>query len=125
MKRVGILLLALLLFGGVMGGMIPERGQATTVADLMRPIKVRITDGGLAIDTGLQREELIRGSIGGFRVINDSSKPRNFVVGLERSRVLEPGQRATFHVDLTVRGPLPYRVTVNREPGFSGVFRVF
>lgn len=124
MKRRAVLLLALLTLGGVAGGVVHERGQATTRAELLREIDVRITDRGIVTDTGLARSELIRGSVAEFRVVNASSKPRNFAVGIDRTPVLAPGERDRIHVDLAVRGPLPYRVTVNCAPGLSGVFQV-
>lgn len=113
---------------GVMGvAGRPQSGQATTLQDLLTRVEVTITDERIIIrgPAELQREEFVRGSIGDFRVVNRSSAPRNFAVGVERTGVLEPGERASVELFFPTRGVLPYRVTLNRRAGHSGVLHVF
>lgn len=103
----------------------PEQGRATTLQDLITPIEVTITDERIIIHAELEREEFVRGSIGEFRVVNESTRRRNFVVGVERTDVLAPGDRARLELFFPVRESMPYRVTVNRGAGHTGSLRVF
>ena len=125
MKRRAALLLALLTVGWIAVDATREKGHATTLQDLITPIDVTITDERIMVHTDLVREEFVRGSIGDFRVVNESSEPRNFVVGVESTDVLAPGDRARLEFFFTRRESLPYRVTVNRGPGHTGSVRVF
>lgn len=122
-RRVG-LLLVLLATGWIATEGSRDQGQATTLADLIKPVDVTITDQRITIEADQVREEFVRGSIGDFRVANESSERRNFVVGVERTQLLAPGERVTLRVEFPVRGVLPYRVTVNRVAGLSGLIRV-
>ena len=124
MRSRAALLLALLAMAWIATGG-REEGQATTLQELLTPIKVTITDERIIITADLARDEFVRGSIGDFRVINESSERRNFVVGVDRTRLLAPGERATLEVPFPMRGSVPYRITVNRVPGLSGQLRVF
>ena len=119
--RAGALLLALVALAAVAITLLQGRSHATTRAELIRPVEVTITDTRIT----LSHTSLLRGLIAQFRVSNESGKPRNFVAGVERTKViLAPGDRAKLLVDLEKRGPLPYRVTVNCGPGLQGLFSV-
>lgn len=125
MRRSAGLLLALLPIAWLSLEAPREQGHATTLQDLITPIGVTITDERITVHSELEREEFIRGSIGNFRVVNESSKPRNFVVGVERTDVLAPGERTRLEFFFPARGSLPYRATVNRGPGHAGLLKVF
>jgi hypothetical protein len=103
---------------------VPEGSKATTLADIIRPVDVAITDRGITIETDFEREEFIRGGIGDFRIVNEGSAPRNFAIGVQSTPVLAPGEEARLEVEFPVRGPVPYRATVNRGPGHTGVITV-
>jgi hypothetical protein len=103
---------------------VPERSRATTLADIIRPVEVTITDQGITVVTDFEREEFIRGGIGDFRIVNEGSVPRNFAIGVQHTPVLAPGEEARLEVEFPVRGPVPYRATVNRGSGHSGVITV-
>lgn len=125
MRRRAALSLALVAAVWIAAPAGPEGTQATTLADIIRPVDVTISDRGITVEADLGREEFVRGSIGELRVVNQSSARRNFVMGVERTPVLDPGERATIEVEFPVRGPVPYRVNVNRRSGHTGMIRVF
>ena len=125
MKRRATLLVAFLVLGWIAADATREQGHATTLQDLVTPINVTITDERIMVEADLVRDEFVRGSIGDFRVVNESSEPRNFVVGVESTDVLAPGDTARLEFFFTRRESLPYRVTVNRGPGHTGSVRVF
>lgn len=125
MKRRAALLLTFLAVGWIAADAAREKGHATTLQDLITTIDVTITDERIVVHTDLVREEFVRGSIGDFRVVNESSEPRNFAVGVESTDVLAPGDTARLEFFFTRRESLPYRVTVNRGAGHTGSLRVF
>lgn len=120
--RARVALLCVLVVAGATTGLagLSQRSEATTQASLIRPVEVTITDRSIE----LSRSSLDRGTIAKFRVSNESAKPRNFVVGVDRTAILAPGERAKLIVDLQVRSQLPYRVTVNCGRGLNGLFAV-
>ncbi len=120
MKAKAVLPLIILALGWIGVTTIHDPSQATTRSGLIRPVDVTITDRAIE----RSRTSLERGTIAEFRVANESAKPRNFVVGVERTAILDPGERDKLIVELEARGPLPYRVTVNCVLGLQGLFSV-
>ncbi len=124
MRRRAALPLLLAAAAWMVAPAAPERSKATTLADIIRPVEVTITDQTITIVTDFEREEFIRGGIGDFRIVNEGSMPRNFVIGVQSTPVLAPGEEARLEVEFPVRGLVPYRATVNRGPGHTGVITV-
>ncbi|MQA74857.1 MAG: hypothetical protein GEU88_11035 [Solirubrobacterales bacterium] len=118
--RIALLFCAVVAVGALAAAALLDRSEATTQAALIRPVDVTITDRGIE----LSRSSLDRGLIAEFRVVNESSERRNFVVGVESTDLLAPGEREKLIVDLQARGQLAYRVTVNCGRGFEGLFTV-
>jgi hypothetical protein len=124
MRRRAALPLVLVAAVWIVAPAAPEGSKATTLADIIRPVEVTITDQEITIVTDFERAEFIRGGIGDFRIVNESSMPRNFAIGVQSTPVLAPGEEARLEVEFPVRGPVPYRATVNRGPGHTGAITV-
>jgi hypothetical protein len=118
--RAAAAVMLVLLALGASAVMVRDHSQATTRAELLQEVEVTITDSGIE----LSRDSFVRGMIPEIHVVNESGARRNFVVGVDRSKVLAPGDEDNFVGHLPERGRIPYRVTVNCAPGLNGLLTV-
>jgi hypothetical protein len=94
---------------------------ATTESGLIKRIDVTVDDEGIRVE----RLRWERGTVAHFEVVNNGTRPHNFVIGFWRSRVLQPGERQQVEAPLTLRGFLTFRSTLDCGASHRGRLVVF
>jgi hypothetical protein len=86
------------------------RSPQTTGPGPFALVRVTLT----ATNAKVARRTVFRGTKVEFFIVNDGKKPRNFVVGTEKSRLLKAGERQRLFHTFRLRGRYTW---TSRSPG--------
>jgi hypothetical protein len=81
-------------------------------------VKVTLTSATAKV----ARRQVFRGTKVEFFVVNDGSRPRNFIVAKEKSRLLKPGERQRLYHTFRLRGRYTWTSTSPAGRTVRGTF---
>jgi hypothetical protein len=99
---------------------VPVAARGTTEPEVITPIGVRITDKAVQ----LSQNQVDRGAIVKFTVVNASKTTRSFSIGGRTSKQLKPKAKQIFFMNFDLRGDVTYRSSGARAKTLTGVFHV-
>ena len=94
--------------------------HGTTEPEVITPIGVRMTDNTVQ----LSQNEVDRGAIVKFTVLNASRSARSFTIAGRTSKLLKPKAKQTFFMNFDLRGDYAYRSAGAKAKTLRGVFHV-
>jgi hypothetical protein len=68
--------------------------------------------------------EIVRGQVATFTIMNRGWKPHSFTIFDRTTKMIKPGDQASFVVRLAKRGTFPFRVDRGKTKALQGVFVV-